>query len=381
MLLFPVLLAGSGGRQARSEPLQSVTASDCKSSNAKVLFGAVRPHGFSLSTLQKGGEQGRSGQSINANELKWSSQLSLDQESWEMPAVDTCYFLAEQRSPREGRAGSALLPSPLQKKSGPAFPSDPTSQGRGKRPHAEGWCTQRVAELPALELQVQCELQSQERQAATGIVSSPHRPPSLSTHFELFLLSIAHAIPVVYQPEARGKFTCLPSFPQTPWRPSTTQEREGEAKAQERHMQAESRQEAAGSRQAGSHLVGALGRVLDAVLLQQAQVQEPFPAPHALVLLLPGMHAVVLVEVLTLLEGLLAGGALVGLLSRVHAPVALQVRGVLEPLFTVGALEGLLAGRVAAVLHELGGGKETSLAECALERLLGAVGQLVLLQS
>lgn len=48
---LPVQLAGTGGRHANSEPLQSVTASDCKSSNAKVLFGAVKPHGFSLSTL------------------------------------------------------------------------------------------------------------------------------------------------------------------------------------------------------------------------------------------------------------------------------------------------------------------------------------------
>lgn len=208
-----MLLAGRRGGQAQSEPLQSVTASDCKSSNAKVLFGAVQPHGFSLSTLQKEGEQGRLRQSINANELKWSSQLSLDQESWEMPAVETCYFLAEQRTPREGRAGSALLPSPLQKESCPAFPSDPTRQRRGKRPHAKSWCLQRVAELPALELQVQRELQSQGCQAATGIVSSPHCPPFLSNPFKLFLSSVAHAIPVVYQPEARGKFTCLPTVP------------------------------------------------------------------------------------------------------------------------------------------------------------------------
>lgn len=46
-----MLLAGTGVGQARSEPLQSVTDSDCKSSNVKVLFGAVQPHGFSLSTL------------------------------------------------------------------------------------------------------------------------------------------------------------------------------------------------------------------------------------------------------------------------------------------------------------------------------------------
>lgn len=50
-LQLPVQLAGTGGRQAYSEPLQSVTARHCKSSNAKVLFGAVKPHGFSLSTL------------------------------------------------------------------------------------------------------------------------------------------------------------------------------------------------------------------------------------------------------------------------------------------------------------------------------------------
>lgn len=49
LLLLSVLLAGMG--RLAPGPLQGVTANDCKSSNAKVLFGAVQPHGFSLSTL------------------------------------------------------------------------------------------------------------------------------------------------------------------------------------------------------------------------------------------------------------------------------------------------------------------------------------------
>lgn len=48
---LPHTASRQGGRQARLEPLQSVTANNCKSSNAKVLVGALQPHGFSLSTL------------------------------------------------------------------------------------------------------------------------------------------------------------------------------------------------------------------------------------------------------------------------------------------------------------------------------------------
>lgn len=77
-----------------------------------------------------------------------------------------------------------------------------------------------------------------------------------------------------------------------------------EGAVEEVHMQAETCGGSSG--QARSHLICPLSSVLDTVLLQQAQVQEPLTTPHALVLLLPGMHTVVLVEVLALLEGLLA---------------------------------------------------------------------------
>lgn len=194
---------------------------------------------------RKEGEQRRSGQSINASDLKWSSQLSSDQESWETPAVETCYFLAKQHAPGKGRAGSALLPSPLREEGYPALPANPTRQGRGKRPHVKGWCPQWAAELPALELQVQRELQSRGCEAATGIISSPHLPPFLSTpsrfpHCPSPLQYRGHinhrGQRKVYLPTHRTS-----PFPQTPWRLPTTKDREGESEAQERHMQAESR--------------------------------------------------------------------------------------------------------------------------------------------
>lgn len=94
------------------------------------------------------------------------------------------------------------------------------------------------------------------------------------------------------------------------------------------------------------------------------------------------MHALVLVEMLSLLEGFIAIGALVGLLTRVHPPVALQVRSVLEALLAVRTFEWLLPGRVTAVLHEFRGRKKAALTQGATQRLLcgGAVRQLVLLQ-
>lgn len=65
------------------------------------------------------------------------------------------------------------------------------------------------------------------------------------------------------------------------------------------------------------------------------------------------MHALMLGQVFTLLETLVATGALVGLLSGVDAPMSLHLRGVLEALLTVRTLQGLLTGWVTSVLHEL----------------------------
>lgn len=84
------------------------------------------------------------------------------------------------------------------------------------------------------------------------------------------------------------------------------------------------------SGQAGRHLVGALcsrsgSAVLGTVLLEQRHIQKAFTTPHTLELLLTGVNALVLVEMLALLEGFIAVGALVGLLTRVHSPVTLQV--------------------------------------------------------
>lgn len=59
--------------------------------------------------------------------------MSLDQESWEIPAAETCYFLAVQHTPGGGRAGSALLPSPLQES-----PSHPPPHQAGQRKEAAG---------------------------------------------------------------------------------------------------------------------------------------------------------------------------------------------------------------------------------------------------
>lgn len=65
--------------------------------------------------------------------------------------------------------------------------------------------------------------------------------------------------------------------------------------------------------------------MLGTVLLEQRHIQEAFATPHTLELLLAGVHALVLVEMLALLEGFIAVGTLVGLLTRVHPPVTLQV--------------------------------------------------------
>lgn len=68
-----------------------------------------------------------------------------------------------------------------------------------------------------------------------------------------------------------------------------------------------------------------LGGVLDRVLLQGGQVNEALAAPHALKLRLPRVHALVLGQVLPLLEALIAAGTLEGLLAGVDPPVALQL--------------------------------------------------------
>lgn len=65
------------------------------------------------------------------------------------------------------------------------------------------------------------------------------------------------------------------------------------------------------------------------------------------------MHALMLGQVFTLLETLVATGALVGLLSGVDTPVSLHLRRVLEALLAVRTLQGLLTGWVASVLHKL----------------------------
>lgn len=127
------------------------------------------------------------------------------------PSSGNLLLLPEPHTLGEGRAGSALLLSPLQEESCPALPSDPIRQGRGKRPHAKGWCPQQAAELPELELQVQHELQSRGRQATTDIVSSPHHPPFLSTPSSFSCRPCDTG--GVSTTEAGGKFTCLPTVP------------------------------------------------------------------------------------------------------------------------------------------------------------------------
>lgn len=67
----------------------------------------------------------------------------------------------------------------------------------------------------------------------------------------------------------------------------------------------------------------AFGRVLDRVLLQGCQVDKALTAPDTLKLRLPRVHALVLGQVLPLLEALITAGALEGLLTGVDPPVAL----------------------------------------------------------
>lgn len=110
------------------------------------------------------------------------------------------------------------------------------------------------------------------------------------------------------------------------------------------------------SRDAGSfRKTLALCGVLDRVLLQGCEVNKTLATPHALKLRLTRVHTLVLGQVLTLLEALVAACAFEGLLPRVNAAMALQLGRVPEALFTVGAFERLLPSRVTAVLDKLGG--------------------------
>lgn len=123
-----------------------------------------------------------------------------------------------------------------------------------------------------------------------------------------------------------------------------------------------------------------LGSVLDCVLLQSCEVNKTLAAPHTLKLCFPRVHALVLGQVLALLETLVAAGALERLLPGVDSPMALQLRRVPEALFAVGTFERLLAGRVAAVLNKFRGGHEALVAQGAFQGLLCAVRVLVALQ-
>lgn len=92
------------------------------------------------------------------------------------------------------------------------------------------------------------------------------------------------------------------------------------------------------------------------------------------------MHALMLGQVLTLLEALVTAGTLVRLLPGVDTSMPLHLRGVLEAFFTVGTLQRFLPRRVTSVLHELRGGQEATVTQRAFERLLSAVGILMALQ-
>lgn len=120
--------------------------------------------------------------------------------------------------------------------------------------------------------------------------------------------------------------------------------------------------------------------VLDRVLLQSREVNKTLSAPHALKLRLPRVHALVLGQVLALLEALVAACTLERLLPGVNSPMALQLGRVPEALFAVGTFQRLLAGRVAAVLNELGGRHKALVTQGAFQRLLCAVRVLVALQ-
>lgn len=67
----------------------------------------------------------------------------------------------------------------------------------------------------------------------------------------------------------------------------------------------------------------ALGGVLHRVLLQRREVNKTLSAPHALKLCLPRVHALVLGQVLALLEALVTAGALEWLFTRVDSSMAL----------------------------------------------------------
>lgn len=120
--------------------------------------------------------------------------------------------------------------------------------------------------------------------------------------------------------------------------------------------------------------------VLDCMLLQSCEVNKTLSAPHTLKLRLPRVHALMLGQVLALLEALVAAGALERLLPGVNAAMALQLGRVPEALFTIGTFQRLLACRVAAVLYELGGRHKALVTQRAFQWLLCAVRVLVALQ-
>lgn len=140
-------------------------------------------------------------------------------------------------------------------------------------------------------------------------------------------------------------------------------------------------EELSGSRDAGSFRETlALSGVLHRVLLQGCEVNKTLAAPHTLKLCLPRVHALMLGQVLALLEAFVAAGTLERLLPGVNSPMTLQLGRVPEALFTVGTFQRLLACRVTAVLNELGGRHEALVTQRAFQRLLCAVRVLVALQ-
>lgn len=64
---------------------------------------------------------------------------------------------------------------------------------------------------------------------------------------------------------------------------------------------------------------------MDRVFLQGREVHKAFATPHALELSLPRVDALMLGQMLALLEALVTARTLEGLLSRVDAAVALQL--------------------------------------------------------
>lgn len=89
----------------------------------------------------------------------------------------------------------------------------------------------------------------------------------------------------------------------------------------------------------GHRVASTFGRVLNRMLLKSSQISETFSTPHTLKLGISGMHALMLGQVLTLLEALVTAGTLIRLLPGVNASMPLHLRGVLEAFFAVGTLQ------------------------------------------